>query len=431
MHTSILLRRQVARISSLAVIATLLLPYAHAQSETSTSLQYELRPHCEDYFEESTFGGPVPAFGGTLDPPTSKCATFAVADPLHVETSTMQVGDILDIDLVIHNPGKLPVQRFRAWVIYDPTLLEGQEVTVSEDFPSPTPGEVGFVADEGYIKLSGTSNEPVTDELIPVGRMRLKVLSVEKSTTPMAFYDVSGTPESKSGIYQTLPTGEENMLSQEPGSLIVRLGSASANTTSESSSESSAASSSEVSSAVSSMSSSEASSVASESSSSLHTAPTSAPSVFTMLQVQGLRVTTDGSSAFLAWDALPSTELTNYNVYYGKKSGEYIQRRTVDKSATSLTIRALPIGATYYFAVRGLNASNQETEFSQEAAVVIGSPWTSTSPLTGSVQTPTPGNNGAVAGSTGAPTVLLLLALVSAAIGTITAVRRQYAATQA
>lgn len=431
MHTHLSLHRQIARISSLAVIASLLLPYAHAQTETSAFLQYELRPHCENYFGETTFGGEMPDVGGTLDPTTSKCETFAVADPLHLETSYQQVGDVLDIDLVIHNPERLPIQRFRAWVMYDPTILEGQEVSTSNTFATPTPGEMGFVTNEGYIKLSGAADEPVTDELIPVGRMRLKVLSTEKSTTPVAFYDVTGEQESKSAVYQTLPTGEENMLKQEPGSLIVRLGSAAGNSVTQTSSTASIASSSEVSSIASSEESSETSSASSEASSSLHTAPTSGPSVFTMLQIQGLRVTTDGSSAFLAWDALPSTELTSYNVYYGKKSGEYIQRRTVDKSATSLTIRALPVGATYYFAIRGLTSTNQETEFSQEVAVVIGSPWTSTSPLTGSIPTSTPSTDGTVAGSTGVPTVLLLLVLASAVIGTMTAVRRQYAASRA
>lgn len=137
-------------------------------------------------------------------------------------------------------------------------------------------------------------------------------------------------------------------------------------------------------------------------------------------------MTTEGSSVFLAWDALPSTELVGYNIYYGTTTGKYIQRRGVEKDATSLTLRALPVGTTYYFAIRAVNDKNQETEFSQEVGVSVGNPSTSTAPLTAnSLPTRTPSTNGSVAGETGVSTMLLPLLLISAVIGTFVAFRRQ------
>ena len=156
--------------------------------------------------------------------------------------------------------------------------------------------------------------------------------------------------------------------------------------------------------------------------------------VFTLLQVQNLRATTEGSSVFLAWDPLPSTELRAYNVYYGTVSGQYIQRRTVDRTATTLTVRGLPVGTTYYFAVRGVNATGDETDFSKEVGIAVGNPATSTSPLSGSVidggpQGQTPATGGNVAGSTGSSSILLVFACLSAVIGTAFALRRQVTAT--
>lgn len=121
--------------------------------------------------------------------------------------------------------------------------------------------------------------------------------------------------------------------------------------------------------------------------------------VFNLLQVLGLRVTTDGSSVFLVWDHLPSSELAGYNVYYGTVSGQYIQRRSVDKAANSLTIRALPVGTTYYFAVRAVNAAGEETVFSQEVGVSVGNPRTSTAPFNAStLTTKTPSTGGELSG---------------------------------
>ncbi len=143
------------------------------------------------------------------------------------------------------------------------------------------------------------------------------------------------------------------------------------------------------------------------------------------------RVTTEGSSVFLAWDKLPSADLVGYNLYYGTVSGQYLQKRSIDKNTTSMTIRALPEGVTYYFAIRGVDKDNRETDFSQEVGISVGNPATSTSPLSASAieRAPnTPRTGGNVSGETGLASTAVLFLVLSAVIGTGLAFRRQLSA---
>ena len=167
---------------------------------------------------------------------------------------------------------------------------------------------------------------------------------------------------------------------------------------------------------------------------------------FVLLQIRNLRVTTEGSSVFLAWDELPSSLLDSYNIYYSTTSGQYIQRKNVPKQTANVAIRNLPVDTQYYFAVRGVSKTEEESAFSPEVSVVVSKPDTSTNPLTASMLTPpttnpikNPGggsgsesgggesNNGeqVIPGETGVPPYLLMLMLASAVIGTFLAARRQ------
>lgn len=394
---------------ALCIIAVSALP---APANAAGNARYELRPHCAAEDEDTSFGGPLPDSGHFVGVIDEGCATFDVRDPENLQTQVLDPGDTLDMDLVIHNPDREPIERFRAWIAYDASVLNGVDVIVSPDFPVPTPGENSF--EEGFLKISGTAGEPTTDEIIVVARVRMQVAQPRFEGSPLTYFDLSGTAESRTGIFARNGADESNVLIANPGYLFVRFdpdGSQQASSAASIASSSSIAPSSPM----------QASSIASS-------IPAANDTVFAMLQVQGLRVTTEGSSVFLAWDALPSTELAGYNVYYGTTMGSYIQRRGVEKSATSITIRALPEGSTYYFAVRGANASGQETEFSQEVGISVGKPRTSTSPLSAnSLPAGTPETNGSVAGETGISSALLAFLTLSAVIGTVLAFRRQWA----
>ena len=150
-----------------------------------------------------------------------------------------------------------------------------------------------------------------------------------------------------------------------------------------------------------------------------------------------MRVTTEGSTVYVAWDPLASSELQGYNVYYGTEMGRYLQRRTLPVESNTIALRALPLDTTYYLAVRAINTKNEESAFSQEVAVKVGDPGSSTAPLRGITDDSPRGQNPleqseapapSVPGETGIPTTILLLLLLSAVIGTLIAFRRQFVA---
>ena len=155
--------------------------------------------------------------------------------------------------------------------------------------------------------------------------------------------------------------------------------------------------------------------------------------MFAQLQPQNLKITTDDTSVYLSWDVLPASDIAGYNVYYSTVSGTYIQRRSVPKDQTSMTLAPLPKGIAYYVAIRGVNANGDETAFSQEVAVTVGDPLSSSAPfiasLTPSISNPLEGTHRSAAeevpGQSGLSTVFSLILLASAIAGTFYALRRQ------
>lgn len=422
MHTNTVHRLIASAATASLALSVLVLPQAASAAGTAT---YELRPHCQSEELDSQFGGPLPDLDELAKLTEGRCSAFTVRDPESMQTLPLNQGDELDLDLIIKNPSRDDIARFRAWIAYDPTVLEGTEITVSNAYPIPTPGENVFDASGGVIKVSGTTMEPLNDSEIRVARIRLRALAPKYQGSPLTFQDYTGMTDSKTGIYEQEAAAETNVMGSDQGYVYVRFNGATGTATSSVATNTTMNTGGASSMATTTAASSIASAMTSTGSSSAR--PAAAPStVFTMLQVQGVRVTTEGSSVFLAWDALPSTELVGYNIYYGTTTGKYIQRRGVEKDATTLTLRALPNGTTYYFAIRAVNDKNQETEFSQEVGVSVGNPSTSTAPLTAnSLPTRTPSTNGSVAGETGVSSMLLPLLMISAVIGTFVAFRRQ------
>ena len=114
-----------------------------------------------------------------------------------------------------------------------------------------------------------------------------------------------------------------------------------------------------------------------------------------------------------------------------------MQRRRIDKSENSLTLRSLEIGKRYYFAVRALSRQDEESAFSQEVSIVIGDPDSSSAPLVPGSISAGPGKNPVanivdgptsrpVPGETGLPSAIALFLVGSAIVGTSLASRRQF-----
>lgn len=398
MITSLRLFRTTAGVLPLLAIAQVTL----AQEPMGLEPIVEFRPHCEALFAQSS------GTGAALDPQaaTTPCTTFEIRDPESLQTSRLASGDLLDLDIVLRNPASLPIHRFRIWISYDPTAFTGGILQLSEAFSIPTPGEVGFFPNEGYVKISAEAAAPLNATEIVLAHVQLRVTAPSTNGTPIVFFDATGTLDSRTAVFVEEGVAERNILSRTLGYLFARFTELAGGA-----------------------SSSRASTTNTASHSSVSYASSTAPSGsvnFSMLQVQGVRITTEGSTAFVAWDTLPSSEVIGYNIYYGTTSGRYIHKHSIDKSAHSLSIRTLPVGTTYYVAVRAVNASAQESEFSQEVAVTIGDPATSTSPLSASERpSKTPTTNGNISGETGASSTFILFLIASAMIGTLLAFRRQ------
>ncbi len=418
-------------------LALLLTPSAATLQEAPVSASLELSPHCE---EEDIV----------------QCPTFETASPVSLQTPVYKPGDTVDLDLVLVNPNFESVQSYRVWISYDTSVLKGVKVAANEKtFPITTPGEVDFDAQEGSAKIAATSTEGLEphDPLIRLGRITFTVLPGAKSgSTPLAFYDVQNTTEGHTYV-TAVSSGTQSITAQQLGSLLVRVGGSAA-----------AVSSAPADSGISSSSAHVQSSVTSSSVSSAAVLPAApaaasgtvipgnaaAQSVFTLLQIQGVRIGTNQDTIAVTWDTLGHPRLQGYSVYYGNAAGQYLHRKSVSVASRGIIIDSLTPGKTYYVAVRGVDDAGEETVYSSEVSVEVGNPSSSTSPLkdaitsiaaeqnsrpmetvapqhplAGSAVTPAAKT---VPGETGTASSLALLLLVSAAIGTLLAFRRQWIA---
>lgn len=481
-------------------------PAAAAPAQDAT---LSFRPHCIEggSSDGKTTGdwifGPIPSPGIIVDArngdsaPAVSCGSFDVQDAQTLKTTSLREGDILDIDVIVNNPGLQNIAHVRTWISYDPNILEGQLLTIDGRFPLVTPTEKDFFPEEGYAKIeASTSDAAPADAVVAVARMQFKVKKAAAVGTPIGFHDAQ--PGGHTFVMTKEGSGESYILKEEPGVLLVVFqgGDASVSSASQAGADvpaddtqaatpgpdvnplgggtASAASSVTPASTKTPKGGScvqnqecetglciggmcvEAGSVANggacmvdeQCSSGLcgggicvaslneirqGDAVSPQRTAFALLQVQNLRITTEGSSVFLAWDHLRSSALQSYNVYYGTTSGRYIQRKTISKDDNSIRIRSLPTGVAYYFAVRAVSVQSEESAFSREVSVTVGNPSTATMPLSLETITPAPNNpldgrvdnTNSVPGQTGISSFMVLVLIGSAIAGTLLASRRQ------
>lgn len=400
-------------LSSGIAVAVLLvaLPAVAEAAQSDASLFF--RPHCP----EASAGSP--------------CPTFLLRDPETLMTPSLAEGDSLRFDVVVRNPSGQPVQAVQAWIEYDPISLEVQEVRSGKDFPLAAPGELEADVRQGLIKI-GVSNVSggVRGTEAVVASVTLAVTR-ESPDAVLKFHDFAPLGQGHTRVHVVEGSMAVNILVERPKALALIFGEVPA----------------PYQTPVPVVLPSPISPVpppvpGGEPPPLVGTTPPPpgpppSPSDFVRLQPQGVRVATQGSDLYAAWTALPDSRVAGYNLYYGTVSGRYVQRRTVGVQTTSVTIAGLPTGQRYYVAVTAFSQDMQESEFSYEAAVVIGDPQSSTAPFTASVggnplAGGQPGTGGsALPGETGLPTLVLLVLLVAAAIGSLLVVRRLRASAHA
>ncbi len=357
---------------------------------SSGSVSFTLQPHC------------------TTDT-QSDCPTFDVVSPTTMQTPTLNVGDTIDMDLVLQNPQLLSIDTMRITLQYDPLFLSGKSVTLATGFKNVTASGITFDDINGSVTLPVTTT---TQNGNGQASMRIAEVSFtvvgngNSGKSVVTFNQASGDPLQS---VVTAAGSQTNVIAQNLGMLAVNVQNAAPVSSPKS--------------------------LNADSGSALSTAETGS-ATFVLLQPQNVKITTNGTSLYFAWDILPSPELVGYNIYYGSVSGAYIQRRSVPKEQTSLTIDSLPKGTTYYAAIRGVNTIGNETSFSQEVAVTVGDPLTSSAPFIPSatqgetITNPLARHSAApeVPGQSGLSTVFSLILLASAIAGTLFALRRQRSA---
>jgi hypothetical protein len=440
MTSAVTLRRLCLDALAAALLLLATTPVAMTQQPKPL---LELRPHCEEADQ-------------------SKCASFDVASPTTMRTQEMAVGMTLDMDIIVRNPASAPISAVRSWLSYDAEVLEGVSITLDPAFSIPIPGEGEFSPADGFAKIGAATEEgkEPAGNIIRVARVQFTVRQPPTSgVSPIGFHDIKPDGRGHTAVIASNDPTRQNMVTDQLGSLLVRIASSNVAPANQSSSiapttassqaaqvgSSAAAASSATPVVQQAPASSSAAAAAASSVPGLGTSSSAAPAPvastpFNLLQVQNLRVTSEKTTLYLAWDKLNTPRLQGYNVYYGTQMGRYIQRRSLPATAISLSIRDLPLGTAYYASVRAVDDKGIESAFSQEAGVEIGNPNTSTSPLlaippeggqlTGDVTGPkNPLDHGTtVPGESGSSSVLLLLLGASAAIGMAVALRRQFIA---
>lgn len=406
--------------TALTVALALTAPVTGA-AQTAGSMTLLLVPHCTEQ---------------------TGCPEFAVSDAEHITTNRLTAGDILDLDVLVRGQDYAHVRSVKSWISYDPKILEARSVDVT-GLPSPTPGEKNIDAQHSVVKIGGSTPNGFASPDTRIARVTFRVLETT-ANTEIAFVGFNPQGTGTTAVNAAASSNTQNssgladppcmddiigcrgsstpLLFSEPAKLTVSLTDASVAT------------------ATSSSSSSQNQRFSSSSSSSLaygtknpNSSLVGEESTFAILQVQDVRVTTKDGVIFLGWQALRSAELAGYNIYYGTVSGRYIQRRSVPKNSSSLVLRDLEPGTTYYLAVRAVGTQDQESVFSQEVSVTVGQPESATSPMTNvppesGAQTGNPietRGGTTIEGETGLANVFLWVIVTSAVIGTVVAFRRQ------
>ncbi len=257
--------------------------------------------------------------------------------------SQLNSGQEFTVDVMLKNPGLQNIISVRSWLQYDPEALEGLSIDTNESlFTLAAPGESEFSASEGLVKIgrsniSGGFNQAETK----VATVRFKVKSTAKINTELQPYDFQTTElghTSVNIIDQGFPV---NLLSLKPQTTSLMLNGGSQPIGGPS------------------------------------TPIISAPSLG---RLQNLKVTTGSGYVDLKWSPGTDSGITGYNIYYGKTSGEYSRRRTLGL-AEEYRLEGLNNGEVYYFALTAHDAQNNESDYSDEVAVIVNEPLSSTAPF--------------------------------------------------
>ncbi len=295
----------------------------------------------------------------------SKVKAFTADVEMKLETAK-NVGDELEIDIKLINPSEQKLVSIRSWLSYDPTKLEGIEIKTYEDFDLVAPGEKVFDKDNKRVKI-GLANSlgGVSVRETVIATVKFKVLASDDIKLDFYDYQISELGHTNANIIEdNLPI---NVLKESPeGIRITGTGVPVGG---------------------------EPKSVKKQENIEMLGIP------------EGLKITTGPNYAELMWD---KKDGLGYNIYYSNQSGYYMHM--IDAGGLdTYHVTGLNDEETYYFAIKSYDIKGNESPYSDEVAIVINHPETSTAPL-----------NKVIAGShltKNGPSMIIFMVGVSGVIG--------------
>jgi hypothetical protein len=295
---------------------------------------------------------------------------------LKTSATAVNVGDEFGLDVILKNPGKAKVISVRTWLNYDSGILEGTAIdTKDTKFTLSAPGEDEFSASEGYVKI-GRSNITggATDEELKIATVKFKVKAATSATTQISPYDYQVTELGHVSVNIIEDGFPINILAKAPEAVTLTLGGFTGTTG------------------------------GTDTTPVIDTTPVDigGPSLPLPQRPTGLRIHSNSNVVELKWDKTEDENRAGYNLYYGRTSGNYSRMRPVG-NVNSIKLDELAKGETYFFALTAHNALNQESDYSDEAGVIVGQSLSSTSPFEGFLEAylariPTQPQNGPLVG---------------------------------
>lgn len=310
----------------------------------------------------------------------------------YIISSGHKDGDTISLDIRIKNPKQQTITSAQTWLTYNTQHLEGLNIQTYENFDLAAPGEKEFDTENGRAKIGVASTKGgVSDPEIVVATVSFKVITKQTAGSFVEFYDHRLNELGHTNVNSIQDGFPVNILTEAPKPTRISLngtGGAGGPATPPP-----------------------------------VVAPTTPEPVVTLARPTGLQIDTGDGYVYLRWNRDPTSLLGGYNIYYSMTSGRYLHRKQVGL-VDEFYITGLNNGETYFFAITALDTAGNESDYSDEVAITVGYPETSTSPIGGIHRQPIIRGNT----DTGpASTAILLIAIMAGTVGLYMSNRRKSA----
>lgn len=271
-------------------------------------------------------------------------------DSYYLLGSEYQQNETIVLDIKIKNPTQQTISSAQTWLSYDTNQLEGVSIETYSDFDLSAPGEKEFDRENGRAKIGVASTKGGSNKTeILVATVTFKVLGSGNTRSKIEFYDHRLSELGHTSI-NILENGfPVNVLTDPPKALEINLNGGK-----------------------------------------LVGGPVPisvnqpAAPLLSLQRPTGLRVGTGDSYAHLIWNLSNDSNLAGYNLYYSMQSGRYLHRKELGP-IDEFYISGLLNDETYYFAITAIDKNGLETDYSDEVAISINHPETSTAPIAGEI----------------------------------------------